>query len=89
VMCTATGGVAPCDDATTCVRSRDRGEGFPDLNFGDGLFDGALATGGLLIAELASTCTWARGEEEGYMVVAGYVDGFEFWFGMLYAPGRE
>jgi hypothetical protein len=82
-MCTAAGGVAPCD-ATTC--ERDRGEGFPDLNLGDGLFEDALATEGLLTAELAST--WTRGVE-GYMDVAGYGDGFEFWFGVLYTLGRE
>jgi hypothetical protein len=85
VRCTATGGVGPCDDATAC--ERDRGDGFPGLILGDGLFEDALATGRLLIAELAST--WVRCEEEGYMDVAGYGDEFEFWFDMLYAPGRE
>lgn len=53
MTCTATGGVGPCDGVTTC--ERDRGDGFPDLSLGDGLFEGALAMGRLLIAELAST----------------------------------
>ena len=82
MRCTATGGTGPCDDATPC--ERDRGDGFPGLILGDGLFEGALATGRLLITELAST--WVRDEEEGYMVVAGYGDEFAFWFGMLYTP---
>lgn len=85
MRCTATGSVGPCDDATTC--ERDRGDGFPDLILGDGLFEGALATGRILITELAST--WVRCEGEGYMDVAGYGDEFEFWFGKLYAPGRD
>jgi hypothetical protein len=57
------------------------------LTLGDGLFQDALAMGGLLIAELASTLV--RGEGEGYTDAAGYGDEFEFWFGMLYTPGRE
>jgi hypothetical protein len=43
--------------------------------------------GGLLIAELASTLV--RGEGEGYTDAAGYGDEFEFWFGIVYTPGRE
>jgi hypothetical protein len=58
-MCTAAGGVAPCDDAATC--ERDRGEGFPDLILGDGLFEDALATGGLLTAELGMMMGWNFG----------------------------
>jgi hypothetical protein len=85
VRCTAAGGVGPCDDAMAC--ERDRGDGFPDLVLGDGLFGDALATGRLLMAELTST--WLRDDEEGYMDVAGYGDEFGFWFGMLNTPGRE